>query len=228
MQQTGNKTRPPFAGRCGVVLFCLSTLAACGPQVELPPLPNVSTEGFLDDVKKQMHDACKSVDAHPADSQVNGRYGLILGAYGHDPAASVAFDRARRLSPDQPHIVRAAEFYRRGELEKALAELQIAHEKNPDNVGTHVHLVRFYGQAKNLDKSLYRIKRARELDPNFSQLHSNMGFAYQYAGQSDNAVSAYRQALQLAGVVATDYGNDAMIAALDSDIGKVGRGQSGP
>ncbi len=353
MQVTGKSTRPSFAGRCGVVLFCLSVLTACGPQIELPPLPSVSTEGFLDDVKKQIQGARASVDANPTDSQVNGRYGMILGAYGHDPAASVAFDRARRLSPDQPrwayyhsfilrrlgktqealqaldavlavnpgqldalarraevyfdlarfdeaqrdvgqvlasnaryplaqyyagrihsqrkewpeaiaryermlndginvtevhnhlgaayrmigntdkaahhltrarsnsslkiagfdpvikkfnelnvgdqpYVVRAAEFYRRGELDKALGELKIAHKKNPDNVGTHVHLVRFYGQAKNLNKSLYHFRRARELDPNFSQLHSNMGFAYQYAGQYDDAVSAYQEALRQA------------------------------
>lgn len=98
---------------------------------------------------------------------------------------------------DQPHVVRAAEFFYRGEIDRAIDELKIANEKNPKNVGTHVHLVRFYGQKGQLDKALEHYEQAYALDPKFSQLHSNLGYAYQVAKRHEEAVAAYREALAL-------------------------------
>ena len=117
---------------------------------------------------------------------------------------------------DQPHILKASEYYRRGDVEKAIDELEIAHEKNPDNVGTHVNLVRMYGHNKQLDKAIDHYERAKAIDPEFSQLDSNLGFAYQTAGDFENAAIAYARAAE------REPGNGAIQAELGFALGKTG------
>jgi len=314
------------------IIFALLAIGGCGPSVQLPELPSVSTDKMLPDVAAQLTSARAAVDKKPRSHQTNGQYGLVLATYGRDDAADIALRRARLLSPrtaewdffhsfvlrrkgdfdnaleaindglsvrknhvdllvkrgelhfdlgqfdlaekdlrsaleqnptyplaqyylgrihvarknydkaaerfekmlddninaregyfplasvytlqgntdkaalnrakseragDQPHLVRAAEHYRKGQVQAAINELELAREKNPDKVDIHAHLVRFYGQMGNLEKSEFHFDIANKIDPNFSQLHDNMGFAYQSAKRYAEAAKAYRKAAEV-------------------------------
>ncbi len=97
---------------------------------------------------------------------------------------------------DQPHVLRAAEHYRKGNVEKAIAELELAHEKDPDNIGTHVNMIRMYGHNKQIDKAKYHYDKAIAIDPEFNQIESNLGFAFQTVGDFENAAIAYAKAAE--------------------------------
>jgi len=97
---------------------------------------------------------------------------------------------------DQPHVVRGATYYRNGNISKAIAEFEQAYQKNPDNIGTHVHLIRMYGHNRQLDKALEHYNKAVSMDPGFNQLESNLGFAYKVSGDYANAAEAYGKAVE--------------------------------
>jgi len=63
-----------------------------------------------------------------------------------------------------------------------------------DALGTLTH---FYGTTKNLDASVAFYESATRLSPYDAHFWSDLGAAYDWAGRTDDALSAFKRALRL-------------------------------
>ena len=63
-----------------------------------------------------------------------------------------------------------------------------------DALGTLTH---FYGTPKNLDASVVFYESAKRLSPNDAHFWSDLGSAYDWAGRTNDALSAFKRALRL-------------------------------
>lgn len=112
------------------------------------------------------------------------------------------FKRALELNPS---YATARQWYAeylwvRGRPEEALAQVQLALERDPSSqlvthfaLGRHYYLSREYGQA------ITRFREWIEMDPGFFLGHFDVGLAYAQAGQMQEAIAAFQRAMELSG-----------------------------
>ncbi|MBS1791956.1 MAG: tetratricopeptide repeat protein [Acidobacteria bacterium] len=67
----------------------------------LPDLPLIAVDSFGAEVKEQIRKAIAETQAKPRDAEANGRLGMVLQTYEQYEQASVCYERARRLSPEE-------------------------------------------------------------------------------------------------------------------------------
>jgi tetratricopeptide (TPR) repeat protein len=75
--------------------------AGCMQTRPLPPLPDVSTAGFLPVVRHAVDAALADAKAKPNDAAASGRLGMVLHAYDQLAAARAAYRRASILDPQR-------------------------------------------------------------------------------------------------------------------------------
>ncbi|HYA26810.1 MAG TPA: tetratricopeptide repeat protein, partial [Thermodesulfovibrionales bacterium] len=85
----------------------------------------------------------------------------------------------------------------RGQVDKAIAEFQIALRLKPDYAEAHYNLGCAYAANGQMDKAIAEYQAALGLEPNLAEAHSNLGNAFAANGQMDMAIAEYRTVLQL-------------------------------
>jgi len=113
--------------------------------------------------------------------------------------AFVHYDKALRLSPDNPrlHYKKGLLFVAGGMNEDAIAEFQKVLEKEPNNALAYQGLGEAFFQSKRYDEAERHFKRALEIDPSLWKSHNFLGAVYDYAGRHDMASSEYHAAIAL-------------------------------
>lgn len=88
----------------------------------------------------------------------------------------------------------AAEYYKRGEFEKALLSYQKLYEEQPNNYNYIFHLIKTHQELEQFDvaESLLRAKMAMYRNPS---LVIELGYNFQLQGQMDKANENYEEAL---------------------------------
>ena len=117
---------------------------------------------------------------------------LVLESY--DPINMVI---AKLNMGDQPHLHKAAVYYRQGNLAAAERELLAALDKNPDSLGAHLHLIRVYAEQSDLEASRRHFDRVMELEPTNATAHSSFGLALSNAGRHADSARVFQRAAEL-------------------------------
>ena len=84
-----------------------------------------------------------------------------------------------------------------GDVDAALATLQIAVEINPSLAESRANLANVYLKMGQIEQAIYEYHRALEINPGDPKTHSNLGNAYLRQGQAKDAISRYVEALAL-------------------------------
>lgn len=125
----------------------------------------------------------------------------VSAFYGYDDggreldAAVVAADRALALDPTlgEAHAARALVDFQRGALDGARAHIRMAAAQSPNAALVH-YAAGFYFMGRGLAaESIAAFQRAQQLEPDL--VRRELGFAYQYAGDLEQAQVQYRDDL---------------------------------
>ena len=138
---------PGDAARAATLLISL-VLAGCSDR-SLPPLPEPDLAGFAEAVQEQLRSARASAAASENDADSVGRYGRVLYAYGQHRAAAEAFERCRRLEPEEFDWIYLLGVVRAdlGQFEHARALFETAAAIRPADLPTAVRLADLLEQA---------------------------------------------------------------------------------
>lgn len=96
---------------------------------------------------------------------------------------------------DKPHLAKAGDLYARGQLAAAIEELETAIKKNPDSLGAHLHLIRFYAEQGDINSARTHYEAVMGIDANNAIAHSSWGLALVRFGQDEAALRTYRRAI---------------------------------
>lgn len=88
-------------------------------------------------------------------------------------------------------------FLRKGELDKAIPELQKAVEINPDFVEGYCDLGAVYAQQGKPDEAMAYYQKALEINPGYPETHYNLANLLASQRRSDEAMTHYQKALEL-------------------------------
>lgn len=126
------------------------------------------------------------VDYAKADILENAKKALTHASFfGADSA--VMFDAVSlNISGD--------EFYQRGDLPRAIAELKQALKLDPNNINIINSLGVCYGVSGDPDKALDAFKKAIQIDPNEIMAYYNAGYVSGLMNQTTDALQFYQQA----------------------------------
>jgi len=86
---------------------------------------------------------------------------------------------------------------RKGQVDKAMAQLKTALEINPNYIEAHSNLGAALLQKGQMDDAIAQWQRALEINPNYIEARNNLGFALLQKGQVDEAIAHYQKALTI-------------------------------
>ncbi len=115
--------------------------------------------------------------------------------------ARTAAETALRLAPDQAEAHYAMGqfyYYCLQDFERALVELEIAHERAPNDGDTLLAIALVKRRQGKLEESITRQEQAARLDPLNQQIWINLGTSYRGARKFDQARAMYDHALAIA------------------------------
>ena len=81
--------------------------------------------------------------------------------------------------------------------EGALHELQVAIQLNPRNAELHYQLARFLYSQSRITESVEASERAIALEPDYADVHTNLGLCYEGLGEDTKARASYEKAIQI-------------------------------
>ncbi len=112
--------------------------------------------------------------------------------------AERALAKALPLAPDHPEALRlmATVHHIRGRGKEAIALLQRAHERQPDDALVLHHLGASLMQVGQLAAALPLLRRACELAPQLGSAWINLGTAFDMDGRYEEAEAAFRRAVE--------------------------------
>jgi Flp pilus assembly protein TadD len=134
--------------------------------------------------------------------------GSLLGRAGHYKQAMAHLDRAQSLNPDQvgTRLVRAQLEMARGNPERAFAELQEAHDREPRNPLVLLALARYHESLGDDARAMVYYEQALAGPPPDQRLaflqdlsweaHEKLADCYVRLGRLDDAEAEYRRALK--------------------------------
>ena len=88
-------------------------------------------------------------------------------------------------------------FLKNKEFEKAIIPLQIALEKESDNLGVLNTLGTCYMATNNMEQAIQVYKKALEIDPSSPMTYFNIGSAYQIQQKHEEAIEYFRKAIEI-------------------------------
>jgi tetratricopeptide (TPR) repeat protein len=94
-----------------------------------------------------------------------------------------------------------------GQLDEAIAQLQMALAINPDSAGPHYGLGNAFFQRGQLDEAIAHYQKALTIDPDNADNHNNLGNAFFQQGQLDKAIASYKKALTITPLDAKVHNN---------------------
>jgi len=125
---------------------------------------------------------------------------LLSGTSADLDAADAHLAAALRLNPDyaEAHNNLGGVLQRRGRLEDARREHELAFRLNPDLVEALYNVALCEQMLGRLDEAIAHYRDTVRRQPDYVQAHYNLGTALQAAGRIDEAAAAYRAALAIA------------------------------
>ncbi len=171
-------------------------------------------------------------------SKIGWRYVYDLKAESFAQALILA-EKAQQINPEHPcsHQLRAAALYHRalqGYSQDAASDLFAAREAiraaiNLDDQDEFSHwilgLTAFHGQ-RDVALAINELKRAIELNPNFSLAHAASGTVYAYAGMFEEALASCELALRLNPRDPSNFFRYSAMLVAHFTIGKYGEAQA--
>jgi tetratricopeptide (TPR) repeat protein len=92
---------------------------------------------------------------------------------------------------------RGLAYYRKGELDRAIADYAEAIALNPKYVKAYTGRGNAYKNKGEYDRAIIDYTKAIALDPNYVPAYGNRGLAYQKKGDKEQAIADYRKALEI-------------------------------
>ena len=86
---------------------------------------------------------------------------------------------------------------RRGQLDDAMANCQMALELNPNSAEAHYNLGLVLATCRRTDEAIAQYEKALELDPDYAEAHNNLGCALVSCKRVDEAVVHWETAVKL-------------------------------
>src|SRR5262245_2837411 len=114
-------------------------------------------------------------------------------------AASTIFERYTAKKPENAwgHFMLGLSAWKGGDLVKAEKAFNDALAIEPDHLKSLVNLSRVLLEQKRFDDALNTLMRAGDIEPNSNEVPRLMGRAYHALGKTDDAIEAYRHAIEL-------------------------------
>jgi tetratricopeptide (TPR) repeat protein len=94
----------------------------------------------------------------------------------------------------QSILLRARDYYKRGNYEEALELLKGLHRRHPENFGVNYYLGLTYKAMKRLATAITYVKKAIAIDPGHGDAHSVLGEMYYDAGNYPDALTELHMA----------------------------------
>jgi len=142
----------------------------------------------------------------------------FLSGRGHDLAVSL-YRKALELEPDFPdaHLNLAMSLAERGQLEEALAELNIAHTQAPDDELIHHELACCLIDLERYPDAIGNLKQIIKTHPQHIEAFVDLGIAYTAQGFYAEAEGILKKGLEIDG---HDFATHYHLAALYSAWGR--------
>ena len=104
-----------------------------------------------------------------------------------------------RKSPDarMPRNRLGGVFFKKGRIDEAIEQYQIALRLDPDSAISHYNLGLAFSSKGRTDEAIEQYERALQLDPDFADAHNGLATSFFKKGQIDKAIEQYQVALQL-------------------------------
>ena len=156
------------------------------PPSALPPSVPADEEGFV-----------------PKPTEVTGPVTFADGetafhAKKYDEATKI-FEHYTTQKPDNAwgHFMLGLSASKSGELPKAEKAFETALTIDPDHLKSLTNLSRVLIDQKRYDSALDKLMHAGDIAPNSNEVYRLMGRAYHAQGKTEDAVTAYRRAIEL-------------------------------
>lgn len=123
---------------------------------------------------------------------------IVLTTLAEHEAADAQLDAALQLAPEhaRAHLVRGNRQRSAGQLDAAVASYRRAIAADPDLVEAHNNLGATYEQLDQPERAALSFAQAVALAPGRAQFHESHARALEAAGEHDEALAAYRAALE--------------------------------
>lgn len=156
----------------------------------------------------------KAIELEPTLPLAHKKLGRALAAVGRGAEADEVFEEYFERDPEKGEVALGADHLRAGRLDEAVATLQGALRKNPDNVDAMVFLANAYcKQDQKIDDAEALLRRATRVAPDYISAWLSLGSLLLERGKREQAIAAYRTATRLEpahaaawGLLASAYG----------------------
>ena len=118
---------------------------------------------------------------------------------GHFAEATATFTRLTEEKPGNPwgHFMLGLSASKAGEPEKAMKAFDEALRLDPKHVKSLINSARLLIDQKQPEKALPRLDQAAMLEPDSNEVQRLFARAYQAEGKTDEAIEAYKRAIEL-------------------------------
>jgi len=144
----------------------------------------------------------KALAIDPANSEAHSVLGTMAGAYDYDwKAAEQHFRKALATEPIQPIVrFRYAVYYLSplGRVAEAMGQSRLALQTDPLSMVLHLGMAQSMIYAKQYRETIEYARRALEIDANFYFIWYVMGLAQLHAGFTQEAITIWKQVVELA------------------------------
>ncbi len=190
--------RNVILGALTLALVCCSCSSFRGTAA-LPDLQQLSMANFLPAVRERVQKAYDDARAHPKDPQANGKLGMVLHAHDQLESATVCYQRARLLAPDNFQwvyylaLVQAAV----GKNDEAAATFREALRLKPDYLPARLKLADALLAHTQWEEAGKIYEDILKEHPDLPAAHYGLGRVQQGRGDTAAAVERYRKACEL-------------------------------
>jgi len=121
------------------------------------------------------------------------RYGkTLLGEFQKDRQPRNRQDREARR-----HVRKGYEHYKENRLEKALEELSLAIETQPENFEAYFWRARTFIRLKQDDRAIADLKTVVNLNPHYSPAYDNLGWLFMRRNDYDESLASLNKSIEL-------------------------------
>ena len=158
----------------------------------------------------------KRLDTHPEEAMLYFLQGVCLERLERLHDALNAYEKATEYGRNDPELHRqmATYFAQAGDRLKAMTHLVTLLEQRPTDADALEALAHLLAEQGKQDARVQVLERLLEAHPRHAQAWIQAGDAYDLLGQSDKAIHAYNQALELTGHRALELRKALIIPAL--------------
>jgi tetratricopeptide (TPR) repeat protein len=202
-----------------VAALALTALAVLGPTTSTPPqqesartkaaAPPSTPTGPKQSDPKPTRPGARPTDIGPV-SFAGAEAAYRARKYGE---AAGLFQRYVAERPDSGvgQFMLGLSAWKAGDLASAEQALQAALAIDPNHVKSLMNLARVHLEQKRPDEAIALLTRASSIQPGTGEVHRLLGRAFYVQGKMDDAVEAYRHALDLDGQDAWSMNNLGLI-----------------